>query len=230
VLAQPGHQIGEGGRCRYVSHPARLTLVNRTRQLMLDNLSCVERPVGPPSSGRHSQILEVAARLFAERGFHGVSVGDIGRAVGISGPALYKHFESKDAVLAQMLVSISERLLDEGRARVEAASTPDDALGALVDWHVEFALAQPSLIVVQDRDWQSLPVRARERVRDLQLEYVDLWAAQLRLRHPGLALAEARAMAHAAFGLINSTPHSSRLPTAAMHTLLREMALRSLGQ
>ena len=36
-------------------------------------------------------------------------------------------------------------------------------------------------------------------------------------------------MAHAAFGLINSTPHSSRLPAEAMHDLLREMALRSLS-
>ena len=170
----------------------------------------------------------MAARLFAERGFHGVSVGDIGKAVGVSGPALYKHFDSKDAVLAEMLVAISEHLLVEGQSRVEAASSPVHALVALVEWHVEFALAQPSLIVVQDRDWQSLPARARERVRSLQREYVDLWAAQLRLRHDGLALDQARAMAHAAFGLLNSTPHSSRLPADAMRALLRDMALRSL--
>ncbi len=65
----------------------------------------------------------MAARLFAERGFHGVSVGDIGKAVGVSGPALYKHFDSKDAVLAEMLVAISERLLAEGQERVAAAPT-----------------------------------------------------------------------------------------------------------
>jgi AcrR family transcriptional regulator len=183
----------------------------------------VERPVD-----RRDQILDVAARLFAERGFHGVSVGDIGKAVGVSGPALYKHFDSKDAVLAEMLVAISERLLTEGQERVAHADEATHALAALVDWHVEFALAQPSLIVVQDRDWQSLPAAARERVRSLQREYVDLWAAQLRRRHRGLALDEARAMAHATFGLINSTPHSSRLPAQAMHGLLREMALRSL--
>jgi len=177
---------------------------------------------------RRDQILDVAARLFAERGFHGVSVGDIGKAVGVSGPALYKHFDSKDAVLAEMLVAISERLLAQGQERVAHADGSAEALAALVDWHVEFALSQPSLIVVQDRDWQSLPEQARERVRSLQREYVDLWAAQLRRRHEDLALDEARAMAHAAFGLINSTPHSSRLPSDAMHALLREMALRSL--
>jgi len=183
----------------------------------------------PGRVDRREQILDTAARLFAERGFHGVSVGDIGRAVGISGPALYKHFDSKDAVLAEMLVSISERLLDEGRRRVSGAGGATDALAALVDWHVEFALEHQALIVVQDRDWQSLPDEARERVRTLQRAYVDLWAGQLRLVDPSIDLDRARAMAHAAFGLINSTPHSNRLARVDMQRLLRSMALRSLA-
>ncbi|MGA8246010.1 MAG: helix-turn-helix domain-containing protein, partial [Nocardioides sp.] len=106
---------------------------------------------------RRDQILDTAAELFAAKGFHGVSVGEIGRACGISGPALYKHFASKDAVLAAMLVGISERLLDEGRARVARAGDARDAVDSLVVWHIDFALRHRSLIVVQDRDWQSLP-------------------------------------------------------------------------
>ena len=73
---------------------------------------------------RREQILETAAELFAAKGFHGVSVGEIGRACGISGPALYKHFPSKDAVLAAMLVDISQRLLDEGQAAWPRPTTP----------------------------------------------------------------------------------------------------------
>ncbi|MDQ4055728.1 MAG: TetR/AcrR family transcriptional regulator [Actinomycetota bacterium] len=178
---------------------------------------------------RRDQILASAAELFAARGFHGVSVSDLGAACGITGPALYKHFASKDAVLAEMLVAISEQLLAVGRARVRAADGPEAALSALVDWHVDFAVRQRALIVVQDRDWESLPTEARERVRALQRKYVDLWAAQLRAIDPGLALTPARSMAHAVFGLINSTPHSGRLPDAAMRALLRAMALRSIG-
>lgn len=178
---------------------------------------------------RREQILETAAELFAARGFHGVSVAELGAACGISGPALYKHFVSKDAVLAEMLVSISQELLAVGRARASAASGPTEAIGALVDWHVDFALRHRPLIVVQDRDWESLPSEARERVRTLQREYVGLWAAQLRLVHGDLPLDRARAMAHAAFGLINSTPHSGLLPDLPMHDLLRQMALGALG-
>ena len=178
---------------------------------------------------RRDQILATAAELFAARGFHGVSVADLGAACGISGPALYKHFPSKQAVLAEMLVSISEELLRVGRERVGAAPDPQAAVAALVDWHVDFALRHRPLIVVQDRDWESLPVEARERVRSLQREYVDLWAAELRLLDDGVDLATARAMAHAAFGLINSTPHSGLLPDTDMRGLLSRMALGALS-
>lgn len=111
-----------------------------------------------PSTSRREQILAVAATQFAERGFHGVSVYDLGAALGISGAALYKHFASKEALLGEMLVGISERLLSEGQRRADeaAAAGPDAVLQALIGWHVEFALAHPALITVQLRDVASL--------------------------------------------------------------------------
>jgi len=116
-----------------------------------------------------------------------------------------------------------------GSARVASAESPQAAIDALVEWHISFALEHRALIVVQDRDWSSLPPDARERVRALQREYVDVWAAQLRAAHPDLDLQQARATAHATFGLLNSTPHSGLLSDARMHDLLRTMALRSLA-
>ena len=158
-----------------------------------------------------------------------MGVDAIANSADVAKMTLYKHFASKDAVLAEMLVSISERLLAVGRERSEAAPDPRSAVRALVEWHVDFALRDRALIVVQDRDWESLPGEARERVRTLQREYVDLWAARLREVHPGLRLDSARAMAHAAFGLLNSTPHSGLLPDARMRELLSQMACAALG-
>ena len=180
----------------------------------------------PPN--RRDQILEVAADLFADRGFHGVSIADLGAACGFSGPAIYKHFRSKQAILAEMLVSISEELLAEGTRRVDAAADDRAALAALVDWHVTFALAHKPLIVVQDRDWSALPVEAREKVRTTQLAYVDVWVAVLRSLHGRLSREQARARVHAGFGLINSTPHSAVVSDAEMREILSEMALRAL--
>ena len=182
----------------------------------------------PETVTRREQILETAAALFAERGFHGVSIAELGAACGFSGPALYKHFRSKQAILSEMLVSISEELLREGRRRVKDAEDDKSALASLVDWHVTFALEHKPLIVVQDRDWSALPVEAREKVRETQRTYVEVWVKVLRSLHAGLTVDRARARVHAGFGLINSTPHSAVVSDAEMHEILTEMALRAL--
>lgn len=182
---------------------------------------------------RRDALLDAAARLFAERGFAGVSIEDLGAAAGVSGPAVYRHFDSKQAVLAALLIDVSEGLLSGGSACVTDAATPRDALEALVAFHVDFALGQPDVIRAQDRDLGSLAAADAARVRTLQRTYVELWVdvlEQLR-REDRRSL---RVRAHAVFGLINSTPHSSRThtlsrpPRAVVGTLLREMALRCL--
>src|SRR5215208_1350320 len=107
-------------------------------------------PAATPAGSRREQILAVAAQLFARHGFHGVSIAELGAAVGVSGPALYRHFPGKEALLAEMLVGISEYLLDGGRARARI-DDPGQALTELVEFHVDFALHHPQLITVQDR-------------------------------------------------------------------------------
>lgn len=178
---------------------------------------------------RREEILDEAAKLFADRGFHGVGVDDIGASVGISGPAIYRHFPSKDAMLAEMLVRISERLLAEGTSRVAAAPDPRAALDALTGWHIEFALANPALIVVQDRDLASVAEPDRRRVRRLQRRYVEVWVGVLRRLDPAQTEPSARATAHAVFGLLNSTPHSAHdLPQSEMARLLQRMSTAAL--
>ena len=179
---------------------------------------------GNPS--RREQILQAAARLFAERGARAVGVDDVGAAVGVTGPAIYRHFASKDAMLAEMLLRISERLLDGGRAVVAAAGAdPRAQLRALIAFQTDFALDNPALITVQDRDLGSLPEAEAAQVRRLQRRYVEVWVTVLARLHPTADAATCRARAHAVFGLINSTPHSAgRLDRAATARLLADMA------
>jgi AcrR family transcriptional regulator len=181
------------------------------------------------STGRREQILSTAAELFARDGFNSVSIADLGAACDITGPAIYKHFNGKQAILATMLIGLSERLLTEAQRRVEYA--PDDraALTELATWHVELAIAHPHWIIVQERDWTSLQIEAREKVAGLQHQYVDLWVAALLSCRPELEAKPARAMVHAVFGLINSTPHNAVLPKDELSSILTTMALRALG-
>jgi len=185
---------------------------------------------------RRAALLSAAARLFAERGFDGVTLEDIGAAAGVSGPAVYRHVSGKGALLGAILVDVSERLLTGGRGVADAA-TPGDVLAALVDFHVAFALAEADVIRVQDRELDRLSPDDRSRVRTLQNAYVDVWSDALRADRPAVdpavdTAAERRVRALACFGLINSTPHSVRglrgARAARVHGILSAMALAAL--
>jgi AcrR family transcriptional regulator len=155
---------------------------------------------GPAPTRRRNQILVEAARLFARHGFHGTSIDEIGAAAGVSGPAIYRHFPSKEGLLTEMLVGISEYLLDGGRRLAATHPAPADRLTALVGFHVDFALQRPELISVQDRDLANLPED------------------------------EVRVAAHAAFGLMNSTPRSAvHAPPETAARVLTSMVVAALG-
>jgi AcrR family transcriptional regulator len=184
----------------------------------------------PDQLTRREQLVTAAARLFAERGFHGVTVEDLGGAVGISGPGFYRHFVSKDAVLAEMLIGISEHLLEQGTEVVDNATSPSAALDELLIFHTDFALTRPELIRVHDRDLANLPAAAARRVRRLQRSYVELWVVVLTNVDPTLSPEDARTRAHAVFGLLNSTPHSAAARDAlAVGPTLRLMAHAALS-
>ncbi len=193
---------------------------------------------------RREQILKEAARLFAERGFHGVGVDEIGAAVGISGPGLYRHFPGKDAMLAELLVGISGQLLTGARRRMQEADRGAGADGAdgvdgeavldsLIEGHIDFALDDRPLITLHDRELDRLRDSDRKLVRQLQRQYVELWVEVVRGVYPALTEPAARSAVHSVFGLLNSTPHLGRagsLPgRGATADLLHRMAKGAFG-
>jgi AcrR family transcriptional regulator len=188
-------------------------------------------------SDRRSKLLAAAERLIAERGYLAVRLEDIGSAAGVSGPAIYRHFPNKEALLAELLVDTSTRLLAGAQAVVSEADEAEVAFDGLVDFHLDFALSEPDLIRIQDRDLAHLPERAKRQVRKAQRQYVEIWVDLLRVRN-GMDEADARLMAHAAFGLLNSTPYSlktlrakdSRDPAASRsREVLRAMTVAALS-
>lgn len=181
---------------------------------------------------RRARLLSEAAALFAQRGFAAVTTVEIGEAVGMSGPALYKHFPSKDAILAELLVDASERLLDG--AREITAPAPADAAAArrllaeLIAFHIGFATAAPDIIRIQDRELAGLAAETNHRVRRLQREYVAAWDAILAAAAPALSAPERETRLLGAFGLLNSTPHSAGASGEDAARILGAMARRAL--
>jgi AcrR family transcriptional regulator len=179
-------------------------------------------------ASRSEQIVQAAARLFADRGYGATGIDDIGAAVGVSGPAIYWHFKGKQALLAAMLIDVSEHLLTAGRAAVDAADDDEAALIALVREQVTFALDHPDLIVVHARELRHLDSEQAHRVRLLQRQYVDVWVDVMQRQYPTGDRAHLVAAVQAAIGLINSTPYVGRVSRRALAPMLTEMAVAAL--
>lgn len=178
---------------------------------------------------RRAALLDAAARLFAERGFARVSLEDLGAAAGVSGPAIYRHFAGKQAVLAAILLDASQGLLAGARAVVANTKDAATAVRELVAFHLDFALSGPAVIRVQDRDLDSLTDDDRHAVVDLQRTYVQVWVDVLARLRPEAEAPSLRTRALAAFGLMNSTPRSGNRATAeATRRILEPMAIAAL--
>jgi AcrR family transcriptional regulator len=178
---------------------------------------------------RRRQLVGAASRLFAERGFRAVSMEDLAAEAGVSGPAVYRHFASKEALLADLLIDVSEHLLSEGTQRSQNTS-PRDALTSLIAFHTDFALRDRDLIRIQDHDFANLALEDARTVSRLQRSYLAVWVGVLRTIDATLSESAARTKIQAVFGLLNSTPHSaSHRDTEATRSILEAMARDALG-
>ncbi|QTI71876.1 TetR family transcriptional regulator [Gordonia polyisoprenivorans] len=181
-------------------------------------------------AARRAELLTAAASQMADRGFAGVRLEDIGGAVGVSGPAMYRHFSSKTELLDEMLLDISRRLYTGGREVVQRGGSPAETLDALIAFHIDVLVTKPDLIAVQDRDLSSLTPEANHEVRRLQRRYVEDWVDVLMSDDEGRELErqEARVRVHAMFGLLNSSPRLPDFDPDRLRSLLRAMALAAL--
>jgi AcrR family transcriptional regulator len=176
---------------------------------------------------RKERILSAAADLVARHGFTAVSMEDIGEAVGITASAIYRHYDSKSAVLVAMFDRVVDRLLGDGQAiAASRTSDPADALARLVEGHINFVINDRDVAQVYFREIAQVPEADRRRLRRNQRLYVEEWVLLLTELRPGLDDAAARGLVHAAIGVIQSTLwYSAGLQEDRLRSLLRTSAL-----
>ncbi|MCU1604182.1 MAG: regulatory protein TetR [Modestobacter sp.] len=179
---------------------------------------------------RRVRILRVAASLLAERGFHGVSMADIGGAAGIVGSGVYRHFDSKSAVLVALLDEVMDRLLQTASDAAGSGRDEREVLADLVHGQVLFAVDDRALLQLYQREVHSLPDTDRRRLRRLQRHYVEEWVHVLLELRPELTDGVARASVHAAIGAVQSVAtYDSGLPRDEVVALLTRTAVACLG-
>jgi AcrR family transcriptional regulator len=174
---------------------------------------------------RREKILLAAGEQFARKGYHAVSLADIGAAAGIVGSGVYRHFTSKSAILVALLEQVMGRLL--AQSELILATEPDGArqLTALVRGQAEFAVYDRYLVRLYQREVHTLPEADRHRLRRLQRHYVEDWVHLLAEQRPELDDGQARALVHAAIGAIQSVAsYDGGLPADQQVALLAQTA------
>ncbi|WP_433242788.1 TetR/AcrR family transcriptional regulator [Streptosporangium sp. CA-135522] len=154
---------------------------------------------------RKRVILLRAARLFVERGYADTGIDDIGTAAGITGPAVYRHFPSKQAILLA-LIELSLERLQEGMQAVLADQDrePREALIALVDWFAGFSVENPDLTLVMQSELPWLPERDRRRLNRQMRRLREEWVGLLIEVRPELSDLAARIAVTSVMGMVTS--------------------------
>jgi len=181
------------------------------------------------ASSRREQLLEAAACLFAARGYHAVGIDDIGAAAGISGPGVYRHFGSKQALLEALCDRAMTRMLDGARRIRSSATDPAAALEALVNMHVRFAVDQRTLLGVWAREQRALSGDVRRSLRRRSREYERVWRGALAALRDDLDDDEAAVVVVATLALLNATALTEvAVDPLRLRALLRRTALAAL--
>lgn len=173
------------------------------------------------SVSRRELLLEAAADLFAARGYHEVGIDDIGAAAGITGPGVYRHFSSKQALLESLCDRTMDRMLGL------AQRSPD--LPTLVDLHVALVVEERALIGVWVREQRALQDQVRRSLRARMRAYEQLWREALSPSRPDLGPARLALEVGAVLAMLNaSSLIDSPLPAAERTASLRTLALAAL--
>lgn len=179
-------------------------------------------------AGRREKILDSAAELFATSGYAAVGMDQIGAATGITGPAIYRHFDSKAAVLA----AVFDGIIDA----VTAPAPPPMAQGAaaelagLVGVYASAVAERRHLMAVFVREVHHLPPEHRIGLEARQRAMIRQWRTLLSHVHQDWSAEQVRTTVHGCFGLLNSVgTFSSPLSDDELAGLLRMTAARVLG-
>src|SRR5207253_3959568 len=130
-------------------------------------------------SARRNELTRAAARLFAEKGYHGTSIGDLAQAMGVQKGSLYAHIDSKEDLLWEVA--------REGAAAFHAAldSVPDEGpaierVRAALRAHLRVVAEQLDVATVFIREWQYLDGARRDQFLGERRRYEERFRALFR--------------------------------------------------
>ena len=142
---------------------------------------------------RKEQIFEAGARLFAEKGYERTSLQEVADVLGVTKPALYYYYQSKEELLFEITSFVMDRLMADLREIAASDQAPLEKVRELVRRYVKFFAAHPDEQTVMSTQVDSLGPERRAAAHARQREYLHVVKAivgELLAEHPGNELDE----------------------------------------
>lgn len=149
-------------------------------------------------AGRRQEILAVAERLFWQKGFHASSMDDVAEAVGLTKPAIYHYFKSKDDILLEIRQSIMDAMMELTEGVLDADGSPATKLRNILVAHTEMVLRRQRANKIFHEEQDAIADRRDRSIRRSESQYEDVLrglyaegvaAGELREVDPGIAVA-----------------------------------------
>jgi len=127
-----------------------------------------------PLPSRRVEICRTAAQIFRDRGFDATSVSDVARALGMTKAGLYHYFESKEALLFEIMTYGLDRVRDEVVLPARAVRDPEERLRQIIVRHACIATRGRGAVTQLNDEIRALPPTARRQIEERMRLYIDL--------------------------------------------------------
>ncbi|MFT4395995.1 TetR/AcrR family transcriptional regulator [Gordonia lacunae] len=181
------------------------------------------------SSPRREQLIAVAAELFLHDAYDSVTVEMICAKAGVSGPALYRHFQNKQALLVAVVEKGLSSLQDYARSTIESETDPARALQAMVDHHITSVMDAPPTPLIFQKNEHAFSDVERRRIRREMSRYAEEWISVVIPLRPDLSEPQVRLLTHSVFAMLNAVATLNKgLDQPTIVSMMSHAALQAL--
>jgi TetR/AcrR family transcriptional regulator, cholesterol catabolism regulator len=127
-----------------------------------------------PPATRKDQILDVAERLFSERGYHATTIREIARELQIEGGSLYSHISGKQELLYQIVLRGSTQFLHAAQITIAEGGPARDQLLRFMRRHLAIVAESAPRAIVHFHEWRHLDAEHQVEIRARRDEYESI--------------------------------------------------------
>ncbi len=137
--------------------------------------------------GRKQEIIYAASILFKEKGYSAVSMRDLAKALGMKAASLYNHIQSKQEILATIIIGLAEEFTTGIHAIVKTKSTTVEKIEQIIALHIDVTLRNADGLASLNNDWMHLEEENLIYFENMRQEYEEQFRMMV---HEGVVAGE----------------------------------------